>query len=1342
MNYRIVLLLTLLLFVITKHNSYSKVFKHYNSNGGLIHNSVLGITQDSKGFMWFSTPVGISRFNGKNFHSIYFKDQQNIQGRWLGSQILTDRHDNIWVRNDSQVGLYNRQNDQIDFFDYKRPGHFHIEGYPQYIVKDKNHNLILRSNKKTYRFDNKQQKFISIKIPIAEGKSILKLFQDNSKNWWIITYSEILVIESLNSTSALRTIKGLPRSNNITSTGYHLMEGHYGKIYLTIPQHGLYIIDKLTYEIKSIKASQLLDHKTLSSNIIRCMNIDPQGNIYLGTSKGINCLNPFTGYIDYFIQDFNNNRSLSDNSVYNIFFDRHGNMWASTYFGGVNLWAKNSNVFQYYKAGNAPKNLSGKAVSQMQEDKYHNIWIATEDGGLSYFNPINNTFKHILVSNNITPRNIHSFYVKDNSVLLGSWYNGLQEYQYQPYNINHLQLKKQVLPNSISTIFPINSSEFLVGSQYGLILYNRKKNTTLSVTGIQQWLHIRNIIRTHDNRILVSTDSQGVYLYDVISQKCFPFLTQFESIPQNITFMFESSDCSLWIGTFENGLYHFDLEKNTVKHFTKADGLPDETIYSIVEDQNARLWLTSNKGLICFNTNTNTFLHFTNNDGLPINQFNYQSNLLHSNGKIYLGTVNGLIAFNPLEVGHNIIFPEIQITDFFLDNKRVTPKHENEILKQPIYSTNELTLEHNQNNIAFEFAAIDYTSPENIEYSCKMENFDKQWLELGRHNKVTYSRLPAGEYTFKIRAKTNPDLWNSKPKSIKVTVLPSFWQSKWGYMLYTLIVILIISIYIYYLKERHKAKALLELERIEKNKIKELNQLKTEFYTNVSHEFKTPLSLIIDPIKRISSNEVTPTEIHQVSSIALRNIERLNTLINHLLDFNKSEANAFELAVQPMKISKWIDTISLRFLSLAQKREIDFHIQIDPVSSKCWFDPEIMDTVLTNLLSNAFKFTPPKGKISLSVKKLENTKPMMLFEIKDSGIGIDKTEQNKIFDRFYKSKSEENDLIGTGIGLPLSKHLIELHHGSIDVESKKGEGSTFIVKIPCSKLAYQANEWSKNSYLFTSEDTILNETPLKTLPSKSKSNSKILIVEDNLDLQQYLTQLLQKTYNVKTASNGVEAWEYLQNHKPDIIISDVMMPQMDGFELCDKIKSDLSTSHIPVILLTAKTEEQDKTLGLRKGADLYLEKPFNSEILLSYLRNLEVAKQNIKTRFEKDLGINLTEVTYSDKDEEFIQKAIKIVFDNMQNDTFDVKQFIAEMAISKSLLYTKLKEISGMTATQFIQSIRMKEAARLLQTNQFNINETATKVGFADPAYFSRCFKKQFQCSPSEFVKQEGTTMN
>ncbi len=1319
-------------------------FKHYTSNDGLIHNTVNAITQDGEGFMWFGTVNGLSKFDGLNFTNYQYNlnDKFGIPEGEV-SQLETDENGNIWLLVSGKIARFDKHTENFITIDSLRTKHDSFPARVNSIYSDKNENLWLCTSNGLFKYDFETQLFSQHDYFFKEvlKSSIKAVLQDSNNNYWIVKEDAIYVLKNITSKTIDKTIY-LLEDKTILNRFQDIEEGFDGRIYVSIFEKGVFAIEKENKKIEHFTTEK--KEGKLSSDATRPLELDKNGLLWMGTELGVNTYDSNTNRSEIYLQDFNNSQSLNDNAIYSIYRDKQDNMWVGTFFGGVNVFLNSANHFHHYEAGAAPHALSGKALSQIIEDDNGNLWIGTEDAGLNYFDTKEEKFIHYTSSGeeSLSYNNVHALCLGAYKKLwVGTYLGGLNvlsDNKFRHYKVNGQ--KGSILSNSIYGLLHYKEKMW-IGSIDGLFYFDDKTNSFGRFPGLVGRTGILCIHQGANKNIWIGSSNRGVFVKspkrDTIYNLSDILKSKNQILPKYINYIHESVDGLIWIGTNKGGLFQYNPANNKIKQYTKKEGLPDQTIYAIVEDEENNLWMTSNNGLICFLRSENYFRVFTTKDGLPNNQFNFRSAYRHSNGKIYLGSIDGMIAFDPKKIRFNNKIPAVRITRFTLFNKVIKGKDASGILKEAIFNTKVIELENDQSVIGFEFAAIDYTSPQSNRFAYKMEGLEEKWNEVSNYNKANYSHLPPGDYTFRVKACNNDGVWNETGSSIRIIVNPPFWSSKWGYMLYIFLISVIFWIYYRISKIRTAEKSALYLAQMEKDKQDELNELKLKFYTNVSHEFRTPLSLIIDPLERLAEQKIENSSGQKTLQLVLKNAHRLQVLINQLLEFRKTESGQFELKVAQGNLKEFIHNIFNRFKILADSRNIQFEFIVSEIPKSLWFDKKIVEIILDNLLSNAFKFTNEGEKVCIALKSKKTGE--IQISISDTGIGMNKIDLQRIFDRFYQIEGTQQSENSSGIGLALTKSLVKLHHGTIQVESEENKGSTFIVRLAVTKDLFSLNEQGERVEI---EDSplVTNEIELEEKEISdiilNQDNKTILVVEDNKELQRYLKSALYEGYKVITADNGKEGWDAIQKQQPDIIISDVMMPIMDGFELCKMVKSDIQTSHIPVILLTARTSITDKSEGLQYGANIYMEKPFNSSILRKHLTNLIHFKATLKKRFESDLGIDVSEVTHSTRDEQFLKNAIQIVHQQIADSDFNVAQFVDKMAVSRTLLHMKLKEIAGKSASEFIQSLRMKEAARLLKSDSSSISEISGQVGFQDPSYFSKCFKKHFNISPKEYQKK------
>ncbi len=1322
-------------------------FRHYTSNEGLVHNTVFAIGQDGEGFMWFGTSNGLSKFDGKKFTNYQYntQDTSTIPGNSI-QQIITDKNGDIWILSNSHANLYDKTNDHFKRFGRSAQGNFHIPTAIHSLSTDNNNNIWLNTSSGLYQFDYAIHSFqLNKQIPKKFQTAPIKGFlQDSKNNYWIVGDRGIYQFSSLSDSLKYKSYLTEGSYRNVYSGFEEIKEGSDGKIYFSSFGNGMYAIDPIRSEITHFGTDE--DQYMLSSDMVRSIHFDNYGRLWIGTELGVNIYNPGTGEIAVYKQDFTDPESINDNAVYSFFNDEQGNMWVGTYFGGTNVWLNKGNHFKYYQAGEEPYFMSGKAVSQIIEDKNGNLWLGTEDGGINHFNVKEKTFKqyNAYSKNSVSYVNVHALHIdQDDWLWIGTYLGGLNlfkdgKFTYFQTNDN----RSDIFSDNIFALHSTENDKVWIGTTNGLCYYDKASNRFIREKGEIGYSNIYHLVKDNSNVLWVGCNGAGVFKQN-IETNSFIRLSELVKdstavLPLGVIDIQQTKDGLIWIGTQTEGLFKLNPDSWTLENYTMQDGLPDNTIYAIIEDDNMNLWLTTNNGLVQFNPEDKSIRVFTIEDGLPNNQFNFKSGCRHSNGDIYLGTVNGMISFNPDAIKKNEHTPDIRIVEFSIFGKPLKPNDEYSILKQPIFNTHRIELDHNQTNVSFEFTAIDYTAPENNQFAYKMEGLEEEWNEVGTYNRASYTNLPPGQYTFTVKGSNNNAVWNEEGTSIQIIVNPPFWLSIWGYLFYAVVIALILWMYRRITIIREKEKSALKYERLEKEKIREVNQLKLKFFTNISHEFRTPLSLMIDPLDKLLDKEPKNTFTYKSLHLISKNTRRLQLLVNQLLEFRKTESGQFKLKIAEGDISKFVKEICTGFNPLAEKKAIHFNIDQENVPSTVWFDKKVVDIILYNLLSNAFKFTPKEGRIDVIINTYTEEKTTYLkLVVSDTGNGISEEEQQKIFDWFYQVNESKTVDTGSGIGLALVKSLSELHQGSISLSGSSNKGTRFTVILPVSKDSFKPDEINAN--LDYRPETILLDDAIDSPISHSEQLDKkenlgtLLLAEDNTELLEYLAGQLSNKYKVVKAENGKLAWEIIQNEQPDVLISDVMMPEMDGFELCEKVKNDLRTSHIPVILLTAKTDIEDKKEGLLLGADIYLEKPFHGNILESHLSNIFKMKQTLQKKFASDLGVEVTEVTRSGRDEEFLNMAIKTVHKNMDNPQFKIPEFTKEMAVSKTLLHMKLKEITGKSALEFIQTIRLKEAARLLKSDKYSVSDVADRTGFNDPAYFSKCFKKHFNILPKQY---------
>jgi signal transduction histidine kinase/DNA-binding response OmpR family regulator/streptogramin lyase len=988
---------------------------------------------------------------------------------------------------------------------------------------------------------------------------------------------------------------------------------------------------------------------------------------------GLNRLDRETNHFTHYIHNPEDPSSLSNNVVYSICKDNTGNLWIGTGGGGLNKFDFETNRFIHYKHDpDNPASINDNHVSLVYEDKMGAIWIGTSKSDLIKFDLDKETFVR---------------------------------YSHNPGDSSGLSKGK------IFSILEDKSGVLWIGLfGGGLCRFDRDK---------EQCKHYLN--SPGDTKSLSNNIVSSIY---------------------------EDKSGILWVGS-EGGLNKFDRENEEFFCYREADGLPGDMINGILEDGDGNLWLSTNNGISKFNPVDVTFENYDVIDGLQGKEFNQWSYYKTLSGEMLFGGNNGFNMFHPDSIDNikNPHIPQIIMTEFQLLHKPVSvgfnKLFDRTILKKSITETEEIELLYDENVISFEFAALDYHVPKKNKYAYFMEGFDKDWTYTDADRRfVNYTNLNPGEYTFRVKGSNNDGVWNEEGTFLKIIIAHPWWATWWAYILYGVFAVLLFSTSTRFYLNRQRLRHQLELEHEHAEKLLEVDQMKSRFFANISHEFRTPLTLILGPSESIIK-ETPKEEIKKKAGTIKKNASRLLSLINQLMDLSKLEAGRLKLEASSGNIVKFVKGVAMLFESLAERKDIILKVKSTNNEIEAYFDKEKMEKILTNLFSNAFKFTPVGGKITVVIS--ENEMNSVIIKIKDTGIGISEKEIPRLFDRFYQVDSSQTRVQqGTGIGLSLTKELVELHNGTISVESREEEWTEVTVTLPLGKehllpeeIVEAGDSTLESKILVEDEDTITSSSFEKSLPEDfDKDKTIILVVEDNTDVREYIKESLGEDYQVEEAANGEQGLRKAENIIPDLIISDIMMPKMDGNELSRILKNDEKTSHIPIILLTAKTEQDSKIEGLATGADDYLVKPFDTEELQIRIKNIIENRRKLQKKFREGEFVSARgkEKKLSRIDERFMNKIMEVIQQHISEEDFSIEVFGNEVGMSRSQLHRKLKALSGKSASRYIRSVRLARAKKMIDDQNGNISEIAYSVGFSSPAYFTKCFKDEYGYPPSDLV--------
>nr|WP_319510038.1 two-component regulator propeller domain-containing protein [uncultured Draconibacterium sp.] len=1324
----------LLLSFFVSANGGKLSFIHYTSEDGLPSSYIKSICQDQFGFIWAATRSSVCRFDGK-----YFKTFKAIDE--TGSSF------DLWCKNFYTVadsGLIAQTiEDEFYFFDFKNekfvkhPVLNSLDGIIE--IQPSEGGMWAVGNDGLFFLPYGGNKFKRITdvfgftIPDNNAK-IVRIKERNHIVVGVGNDDKLYVVDCQNSD---RRVFNLPENFNWNDIPVFYLDQN-NSVWLGQADNGVYRISLTNGKTQYFSEDQNGD-KHLLHNLIHTIQEDHHGNIWIGTENGLTIWSPYTEKFSDYQYNYNNAEGLNTNPIYDIFCDRDGNMWLGTYFGGINLWSNDTEFFKFWHAGQGVYNIGGNVVSSIVEDDGNNIWIATEDMGVNRIDrETGKVTKLLSAGDGLSFNNVHCLMFETRYKLwIGTYTGGINILDLRKGSFDYINKDSEPdLPaDNIYSLLNLGDSIYITTSA-GIAVYNTKNKKltsffpeTLLGTQFESCF-------ADGNRIWFSSLTR-IYYFDRQEHK----LTVFDKLKnlKHINFVKKDSKGRLWVGDCLEGLWCYYFLDETVKQYSESTGFPFSWIFSLEESADGTLWVSGDKGLVKLNPDNEEYYYFDRDSDLPFDQFNFRASNKDSKGNIYFGGNNGMISFNEKEEFAkrkvlNVVFRGMQ-----LFNQPLSPSQKG-ALKKSLNFHPEIRLKHKQNVFTIEYAGLNFQNKGKCEYAYYLENFEKDWNYVGNRDFVTYTNLSPGTYRFHVKATTDKNEWLGHENTLSIIIEPPFWLSGWGFFIYFLLALLAMLIFYLTITRIQKTKALAEMERHEKDSIKELNNFKLDFFTNVSHELRTPLTLIIGPLSRILEEErLTPGAIRKMKGIK-HNAHRLLTLINQLLEFRKIDSGKETLKVCSQNITSLINDIKESFSASAKNKGVKLECDLFDLDQEIWVDQLKLETILINLISNALKFTNKGGTIQISLKLVneKNSEDQYLnIKVHDTGVGIAPDKKLKIFDRFYKDEKNIGNSVGSGIGLAFVQSLVELHRGKIDVESNVGEGSTFLVQLPVSRRFYKAQEIVMEQTQFIRDASLLDFNLGDSFQENNfllpDGKPLVLVIDDNEDLLDFISETLSADYSVCRANNGEEGLKKLDELMPDLIISDVMMPGIDGFELCRTLKADLRTSHIPVVLLTAKCGEESEYEGLNTGADYYIQKPFYPQILTKLIENILSTRKNLVKRFKSDLNLIPEEVGSSDLDREFINDIAKLIQKNIDNTELDVAFIVKELRISRSLLHLKLKNLTGCSATEFIRNVRLRQAAMLIAEGKCNISEAAYRTGFSSPTYFTRRFREVYGKSPREY---------
>jgi ligand-binding sensor domain-containing protein/signal transduction histidine kinase/AraC-like DNA-binding protein len=1324
---RYLLLLCLLVTAaFSKSSGQAMSFQHLTVEDGLSHNAVLAIIQDGRGFLWYGTRYGLSRYDGGRFRIYRNKpgDTTSLPDNQIMSLYL-DRHQVLWAGTAAGLARYDPVQDRFE----RVLLHAGRQTGINCIYEDRKGRRWIGGNNGLYMQDS--EGLHAFKPPQIAGYVVRCVYEDKKGQLWIGTNMGLTRMTA-NGMEIIRRQPGNPSSLSMDFITA-ITEDRAGRLWIGTQTGGVNIYDPATGHFTHLLQPAIVN------NIVRRILPDRSGNMWVGTQEGLSVINPQTLQHSDHQHDPAKEQTLSQNSVHSLFEDNNGSVWIGTYFGGVNMVHAYSTAFTAWQQHPLLNKVSNNVIGTLHEDSSHNLWIATEGGGLDHFNRASGRFsyyKHDPSDTSSIGSNLVKLVYedKDHHIWAGTHGGGLNLLlpggRFKRFFYNSAD--PATFSREITAVLEDAAGRFWVGTNDRLHLLHRRdrelvKEKDSALTGMAGKLSIRYLLQDSRHRVLIGTIS-GLFVLegDVMRQV----------LPGYVNSMYEDHRHQIWVGLYYGGLARLGPDLRQLALYTEKDGLPNSNVLGLLEDDQGQLWISTDNGLVKFDPGRKTFQTYTTSDGLAGNVFNYNSFLKTSDGAFLFGGYSGITSFYPDKIIANLYAAPLVFTGLRLFNNPVATGGENGLLKADIPYTKALRFRHDQRVFTLEFALLNFVKSNKNRYAYRLEGIDPDWIETG-HPAVTYSNLPAGHYIFWAKGANNDGVW-SRPAQMEITILPPFWRTWWAYGGY----ILLLALLLFLITRFFFLRALLRKEE-------ELHQVKLNFFTHVSHEIRTHLTLLLAPVEKVTETLVKDDPLQSPLMQLRASADRLLKLVSELMDFRKAETGHLQLHVRKQDLIGFLENIHASFRQQSLDRHISLLFSYDTDEAPLYFDAGQLEKVFFNLLGNAFKFTPDGGRIRLHVSQQQGA---CVVTVTDNGRGIAPEHMEKLFTNFFQVPDHGLQHTGYGIGLALSRHITEQHGGSLTADSQapagEKEGRTcFTVTLPQGRRHFEGTAHIVNedpafvAPLVYSPAVSGGENGGHLQPSAVPMGDRaftIHIIEDNPGLRDLMRQLFGGEYQVLESSSGAAGWSLATSEIPDLVISDVMMPEMDGLQLCTALKTDERTCHIPVILLTARSSQTDHISGLETGADLYLTKPFSTRVLSLSVRNLLAAREKMRERFSHRLQaaapLSAADELRSNIDTAFLDKVIALVDEHMGDPDFGVDLLARKVAMSQPVLYKKLKAVTGMSVHDLIKSLRLKKAAELLNTRQYTVYQVAYMVGYNDRKYFSREFRKAFGKTPTEFA--------
>ncbi len=1374
-----IVIVTLLIFAYQISVCENLKFEHFSNKEGFNQNTINAIVEDKYGFLWFGTPNGLIRYDGYDFtnYSCDNNNENSLSNNYILS-LCTDVEGNLWIGTRAGITVFLPQYERF----LRVPLYSNLEVYQistdaegRVWVFGKNalFTCELKSSKDDFSFEVSNNLSLQENFQVAFPKICFignnRILSYKNRGLYSLQFES----DSLGNNLNLKSVHDYSSLSNSAVNTIYKSEN----IFWIGTNSGLYktILDGERIRIMEKFELTTWDNRTIQDLSILSIFQDNEDNIWIGSrDNGIFKYNPRTDDFENYGYNPQNENGITSSRINCFFQDRFGVIWIGTAQGGINKLDVRQKQFLSYS--NNPYNdasISGNLINSILEDSKGNLWLAMYNAAICRSTtPVDDDnigqlqFERLKNNIGISKEDIvHIIYEDkrgfiwfgaDNSVTV---YNAFtKKYKRVKFDVDGVALSDKVL----TVIEQIDSNTMLFAGNRIMVVKNpweaiqNQKEPSLEVSAVfDEFTNVQAFVKDKKDNYWFGT-SNGLFVLRYINNgfKAIKGYSVEENSKirlshKNVFSIHEDNSGNLWVGTFGGGLNKLIPNEEglaqEVEYYSKSGILPDDAVYGILQEDDQHIWISTDMGLCRMNTEENRIDLFDVRDGLVNNNFRRDAFYKGKTGNFYFGGLNGLTVFKPENIKLNSVFPNSVISGISINNKRIKIGEEvngNVLLEKSVFETDEITVNHRAKILSFQIAAQHSTTPFKNRIAYMLEGFNNEWLE-SREGKtsITFTNLPAGDYVLRLKSANGDGLWNNETRNLRITVLPPWYQTVWSILFFILFTIaIIVGVFVYFMSHE-KLKQRLKYEQIDKERIDKANEGKLRFFTNISHEFRTPLTLISGPLEHLIEGNKDKGNAKYLATIQ-NNTKRLLSLVDQLITFRQVEQGHLNLNLSSVTLGDFIYPATEAFEDYAIKKNVNFFYKINSPDELVVIDVEKTERIIFNLLSNSFRHTPIHGNISIETDvKWEDTKKLVVIKVIDTGKGIPAEKQSKIFERFYQIEGRKENVGGTGIGLAFCKSLIDLIGGSISVESEPNVRTCFTIQMPSQKIEDKQVEITEGGTQSFIKEWIPVQVPVGEETSEIRSGQKkaysLVIVDDEADVRDFLMKSLGGQYTVILAENGVDGLNKIKQNKPDLIISDIMMPEMNGFQLCEKVKSDAETCHIPVILLTALGGKENQIKGLEFRADAYINKPFSPRHLEIRVKQLIENNQRLKDYFTKNSNIPDKTIQISLRDKKFLEKVIHAIENKLSDSNFGVVELAAEIGLSPSQFYRRLKQLTGQIPNVYLRNYRLQRAAELLKSNDgLNVAEVMYQIGIESSSYFSTSFKKLHGVSPSEFIKR------